>query len=105
MSTVENKIGSPERPLSDLGLLSYRSYWKEVLLGYLHKYSGREFCIKGMHLMLSNYLGLGMQNGMKFFVTCTFSDFSQPYLGYFIFEYFSIPIDSFYNSYNFIVGY
>ena len=62
LSTVENKIGSPERPLSDLGLLSYRSYWKEVLLGYLHKYSGREFCIKGM---LSNYLGLGMQNGMK----------------------------------------
>ncbi|XP_046358489.1 histone acetyltransferase KAT7-like isoform X1 [Haliotis cracherodii] len=46
LSKVEQKIGSPERPLSDLGLITYRSYWKEVLLGYLHKYSGSEICIK-----------------------------------------------------------
>ena len=47
LSKVEEKVGSPERPLSDLGLISYRSYWKEVLLRYMCNFQGKEISIKG----------------------------------------------------------
>ena len=35
LSKLEKSIGSPEKPLSDLGKLSYRSYWSWVLLDIL----------------------------------------------------------------------
>lgn len=48
LSKVEEKVGSPEKPLSDLGLISYRSYWKSILLEYLSSYEGKGISIKDL---------------------------------------------------------
>lgn len=42
LSKRENTTGSPEKPLSDLGKISYRSYWTHVLLNLLAKHDPNE---------------------------------------------------------------
>jgi len=57
LTRVEGKVGSPEKPLSDLGLISYRSYWKDVLLQYLCDLGGKQLSIKDMsqELAINSY--------------------------------------------------
>lgn len=48
LTKVEGKVGSPETPLSDLGLISYRSYWKEALLRRLCSAPGPTLSIRDL---------------------------------------------------------
>lgn len=41
LTRVERKTGSPEKPLSDMGLVSYRSYWRATLCKLLLQYKDR----------------------------------------------------------------
>ncbi|CAG9828862.1 unnamed protein product [Diabrotica balteata] len=52
LSRLEGTVGSPEQPLSDLGKLSYRSYWSWVLLEVLRGFRGT-ISIKDLSQMTS----------------------------------------------------
>ena len=54
LSRVEGQPGSPEKPLSDLGRLSYHSYWKNTVMDFLCSHTARKVSIR----MISNATGM-----------------------------------------------
>ncbi|KAI0022138.1 acyl-CoA N-acyltransferase [Xylariomycetidae sp. FL0641] len=60
LSKIEGKLGSPEKPLSDLGLLSYRQYWSENILDLLMEANERDE--KSSIEQISNALAMTTQD-------------------------------------------
>ncbi|KAH6947504.1 hypothetical protein HPB50_019580 [Hyalomma asiaticum] len=58
LSRKEGLTGTPEKPLSDLGRISYMSYWKSILLEFLSNYKDSHISIQ----CLSSSTGLNIHD-------------------------------------------
>lgn len=48
LTRQEGQAGSPEKPLSDLGRLSYLAYWRSVILEFLHRHPDKHVSVKSI---------------------------------------------------------
>lgn len=55
LSKEEGQPGTPEKPLSDLGRVSYHAYWKSVVLEYLNEHRTGQLSIEEMSQFTGMY--------------------------------------------------
>lgn len=70
LSRIEQTVGSPEKPLSDLGKLSYRSYWSWILLEILRDFRGT-LSIKDLRYSISESVNKKMMNLLHELISIT----------------------------------
>jgi histone acetyltransferase HTATIP len=58
LSKVEQKTGSPEKPLSDLGLLSYRSYWLYAITEFILSYYDHDGSVESLKKFIGKEVNL-----------------------------------------------
>lgn len=46
LSKIEKRVGTPEKPLSDLGRQSYLSFWTQKIIEYIQSLNGDPFTIE-----------------------------------------------------------
>lgn len=64
LSKTENQLGTPEKPLSDLGRISYNNYWKYSILEVIH--SKKEASIEE----ISNKTGISPSDIVSALIDC-----------------------------------
>ena len=48
LTRKEGRVGTPEKPLSDAGLGSYRAYWRDVVLRHIAHNGAQPVCIQAL---------------------------------------------------------
>ena len=68
--------------MSDLGLISYRAYWKDILLYYLCNYPEKEISVKAISEEMGKFANILIQNVNKKFKSTNKSKHNKTFQGF-----------------------